>query len=476
MIFNSLSFVVFATIFFAGWWLVRKTRSHDLARGYLAITSLTFYAWWNWCHAFVLVAIVVVSYAGGRSIARWRGRPGVLAVAIITVLAPLLVFKYSDFAVSQLNALAQLAGLDVHVGRVGWSIPIGISFFTLSAVSYAIDVHSEEIEPSRDLVQHGLFLALFPILLSGPIVRGAQMLPQLAELPLTTRESRWQGMKKITFGLVKKCLVADQIAKFTDQIYDLKGVPPSAGLWWCVAFLFAIQVYCDFSGYTDIAVGLGRWMGFELPENFNHPFRSTSFRDFWSRWNVSFSAWLRDYIYFPLARRWMGVFGAFAAVMVTFLVSGLWHGAAWTFVMYGAVWGLVTIVESKTKWDHRLKRFPGGGALATAIVCVTLSLMLVIPRAHDLGHAWTILKTMFSFDTMEYGWFGRDGASANDRLWIVFPILFVIVEARHLVGFDSSRLAGWFRKTGLGWVAIALLLLACVYARGSTAPFIYAGF
>jgi alginate O-acetyltransferase complex protein AlgI len=325
-------------------------------------------------------------------------------------------------------------------------------------------------------VQHGLFLALFPVLLSGPIVRGGQLLPQLPELPATTRDGRWHGMKLIAYGLAQKCLVADQIARFTTQIYEQDPVPPSAGLWWLVAFLFAIQVYCDFSGYTDIALGLGRWLGLELPENFDRPFQSTSFREFWGRWNISFSSWLRDYIYFPLARRWPGRFGAAAAVMVTFFVSGLWHGAAWTFVAYGLVFGMLVLVESWTKWDHRVVALPWGRALATVIVIVAVSLAFVFPRANDLGQAWHILKTMFSFSTMDYGWWGRDRATSRDPAWVVFPVLFVIVQARHVVAFDSSRLAGRLRDTRLGWIMIALLLVACVYARGPTSPFIYAGF
>jgi alginate O-acetyltransferase complex protein AlgI len=475
MLFNSLAFVVFAAIFFAGWALVRKLASGPVVRGYLAVASLTYYGWWNWRHIFVLVAVVLVSYASGRAIARWRRRR-VLALAIVAALCPLIAFKYADFLIAQLNALANVAHLDLQLGHVGWSVPVGISFFTLSAVSYAIDVYTEEIAPSSDVVQHGLFLALFPVLLSGPIIRGAQLLPQLAELPKTTREGRWQGTKLIAYGLAKKCLVADQIARFTTQMFEIDPVPRSAGLWWLVATLSLVQVYCDFSGYTDIALGLGRWMGLELPENFQHPFQSTSFREFWGRWNISFSSWLRDYIYFPLARRWEGRVGAAAAVMVTFFVAGLWHGAAWTFVVYGLVFGMLVVIESWTRWDHRLVALPFGRALATVIVFVAISLAYVFARADDLGQAWRILKTMFSFSTMDYGMLGRDRASSRDPAWIVFPILFVIVEARHFVSFDSSRLATWFRETRLGWVVIALLLVACVYARGPTSPFMYAGF
>jgi alginate O-acetyltransferase complex protein AlgI len=477
MVFNSLVFVVFATIFFAGWWLIRQMHHGAVTRAYLAGASLTFYAWWNWRHVFVLVAVVLASYAGGLAIARWRARRSVLVAAILAVLAPLLLFKYADFVIVQVNALVDAAGIAIHVGHLGWSVPIGISFFTLSAISYAIDVYTDEIRPSRDVVQHGLFLAMFPLLLSGPIVRGPQLLAQIAELPPTTRDSRWQGTKLITFGLVKKCIVADTIAKFTSQMYDLEpAMARSAGLWWLVAFLFAIQLYCDFSGYTDIAIGLGRWMGFELPDNFLHPFRSTSFREFWSRWNISFSAWLRDYIYFPLARRWEGRIGAAAAVMLTFFVSGLWHGAAWTFVSYGLVFGLLILVESWTKWDHWLVKRPGGRGLATAVVFVMVSLAFVLPSARSVGQAWSIYKTMFSFDTMEYGWIGRDVATSRDPSWVLFPILFVIVEARNVVGFDSWNLTSWFRKRDLEWVAIAVALFTCVYARGNTAPFIYAGF
>jgi D-alanyl-lipoteichoic acid acyltransferase DltB (MBOAT superfamily) len=477
MMFNSLTFAGFAAVFFAGWWLVRGRVTRPIAWGYLVVGSLVFHGWSRWTSTIVLAAVVLVSFGSGRLIARWPGRRSVLALAIAGVLGPLLAFKYLDFLIAQVNALGELAGAGLHVGAVGLVAPLGISFFTLSAISYAIDVHTEEIQPTRNVMEHAAFLAVFPVLMSGPIVRGHQVLPQLAELPATTAEQRWAGLKQITYGLVKKCIIADHIAGFTSEIYDLNAPPASSGLWWFVTALYAIQIYCDFSGYTDIALGLGRWMGLALPENFRHPYLSTSIREFWGRWNISFSSWLRDYIYFPLARVWGGKLGAVSAVMVTFLVSGLWHGAAWTFVVWGMLHGMLLIVEHWSGWDHRIKALPGGRILATLIVFCIISLVLVVFRANDLGQAWSIFKIMFSFERTQYSWVMRDRTSFHEPTWLLLPALFVIVEARHLVDFDSSKLAMAIRdRTKLGWVAIALLLLACVYLRGRMSPFIYAGF
>jgi alginate O-acetyltransferase complex protein AlgI len=476
MTFNSLAFVIFAACFFGGWAIVRRFAPRAVAWTYLAAASFVFYGWWNWHHLWVLVVIVLASYGSGRLIARFPNRRAVLAAAIVVVLIPLVAFKYLDFATAQVNALARLLDLDIKIGATALTVPLGISFYTLSAISYAIDVYTGEIAPTPSILQHGLYLALFPLLMSGPIVRGAQLVPQLAALPATTTESRWRGLKQITYGLVKKCIIADHIAAFTGAIYELDPIPGSSGLWWCVAVLYLIQVYCDFSGYTDVALGLGRWIGLELPDNFNHPFLASSFRDFWNRWNISFSTWLRDYIYFPLARRWEGIAGAVAAVLVTFFVSGLWHGAASTFVVWGLIHGTLLCLESWSKWDRRIKTLPGGTVIATVLVFLTVALVQVVFRASDLAHAWSIVTTMFSFDTTEYSWFWHNPSTFREPTWLVLPALFVIVEARHLVDFDASRAAAWFRATKLGWIAIAVLLLACVYLRGRTTAFIYAGF
>jgi alginate O-acetyltransferase complex protein AlgI len=477
MMFNSLTFVGFAAVLFTGWWLVRARVRKPIVWSYLAVGSLVFCCWSSWTSMFVLAGTVLVSFGSGRLIARWPGRRSVLALAIAGALGPLLVFKYLDFLIAQGNALGALLGVDVHAGALGLPVPLGISFYTLSAVAYAIDVHTEEIRPTGNVMEHFVFLAVFPVLMSGPIVRGHHMLPQIAELPATTAEQRWAGLKQITYGLVKKCIVADHIAGFTSEIYGLNEPPPSSGLWWLVTALYAIQIYCDFSGYTDIALGLGRWIGLELPENFRHPYLATSLREFWGRWNISLSSWLRDYIYFPLARAWGGKLGAVSAVMVTFLVSGLWHGAAWSFVVWGALHGGLLVVEHWSGWDRRLKALPGGRILATLIVFLLVSLVLIVFRANDLGQAWSVFKIMFSFETTQYSWVMRDRTSFHEPTWLVLPAVFVIVEARHLVDLDSSRIAVAIRNRGqLGWVAIAVLLLACVYLRGRASPFIYAGF
>ncbi|HEY4055202.1 MAG TPA: MBOAT family O-acyltransferase [Kofleriaceae bacterium] len=469
MNFSSLEFVIFAALFFGGWSVIRARAPKTIAWSYLAIASLVFYGWWNPKNVVVLVAITTANYGCGLLITRYR-RAG-LALAIAAAVAPLIAFKYLRFFAEVLHVNPKIVP---H-----WPVPLGISFISLSAISYAIDVFTEETQPTKNVAQHFSYLALFPVMVAGPIVRAGEMLPQLAKLPPVTPEQRWLALRWITYGLVKKCIVADHIASFTNQIYDETFIPPPyAGVWWFTAVLFAIQLYCDFSGYTDIARGLGRWIGLELPENFNHPFLATGFADFWGRWNISFTNWLRDYIYFPLARWWYpSKLGAVGAVMITFLVSGLWHGAAWTFVVYGLLHGVLIILEHVTKWNIRLAALPGGRYVVSFVVFICLCLLLVVFRAENVERAVSIWKIMFSFHAADYSWITRDRLSQIEPLWLVLPALFVIIELRHVFQFDSSKLAIAVReRIDLGWLAIAVLLLASVYLRGSSAAFIYAGF
>jgi alginate O-acetyltransferase complex protein AlgI len=463
VLFNSLTFIAFAIVVYAGWAVVHARLSTNACCGYLVAASLVFYGWTNHTQVVCLIAVALASWGCGR-LARGEGNKRVLGLGLACAIGPLLVYKYLDFALAPFG-----------VPELGFTIPLGLSFYTLSAASYAIDVYSGELAATDSLVEHTAYLTLFPALISGPIMRGAQILPQLRERRLATEQMRWEGTKRITYGLVKKVIVADTLSGFTSGFYD-DNIQTSSAVWWLVAALFAIQVYCDFSGYTDIAIGLGKWLGLELPENFDRPFYATSIRDYWNRWNISFTTWLRDYIYFPLARRWATTLGAIAAVIVTFLVSGLWHGAAWTFVVWGLGHGVLLCLESWTQWDRRIRALPGGRVLASVLVFFAVAMLMILFRSRDLAQAGEIYKTMFSFKAPEYSWLGREEATFDEPMWFLIPIAFVLVELRHAIGFDGSRLATALRRTNLGWLGIAVLLLACVYLRGHTKLFIYAAF
>tara|TARA_R110002096_G_scaffold16898_11_gene58065 strand:+ start:40783 stop:42204 length:1422 start_codon:yes stop_codon:yes gene_type:complete len=470
MLFNTLTFVVFAAAFFSLWTIVRRYAPKSGAWLFLVLASSIFYGWWDWKFLFLLMGSGMLDYLISLGMARFPNRKGwLLAVSVVGNLGTLFIFKYLGLAT---ESLGWLFGADLSVKSL--TLPVGISFYTFQSMSYTIDVYRGSLKPVRNPLHFLAYLSLFPQLVAGPIVRASQLLPQLEQLPASTRSQRWQGLKKIAIGLVKKSIVADTVGDIVNFHYSMgTGPTESAITWWIVAVLFAIQIYCDFSGYSDIAIGLGRWMGLEFPENFRHPYVATSFRDYWNRWHISLSTWFRDYLYFPLARRWRGRVGTLAAVNITFIVSGLWHGAGWNFLIWGALHGFLLTFEQLTHWDRKVLKLPGGRYIAMFIVFVTVCIGLVIFRAQNFEQTATILRIMFTFETSEPTWFGSHWQFYEYPHWVLIPGAFLIYE--FVQGSIRSKAAKPSKGSGtyLQAVGIALVLLAAVFLRGPISNFVY---
>ena len=407
MIFSSGEFLVFLGLLLG---VLALVRGEGARRGLLIVASYQFYAWWDWRACFVLLGVTLLGYGVGRRMAgreRRAMRPW-LVLGIAVNLGALAFFKYTGFLLANLQPLFRVAGLAVPHPEI--VLPVGVSFFTFQSISYLIDVYRGTLPAQRGWRDYMLFVAFFPQLLAGPIVRGGQFLPQLErEHPLRTDDLRL-GLERFVRGFIKKLLFADTFAVWADPVFaHPAGYAPLTC--WLAVVAYAGQIYYDFSGYSDMAIGVARMLGFEYPENFRHPYAARSIAEFWQRWHLTLSFWLRDYLFLPLAYavsrripedRPLGVraetWSYAAAILLTMLLGGLWHGASWTFVTWGALHGLA-LAGHRLVRDARGRRAQGRygrpGRLASwAVTFLFLLVTWVVFRAPDFATAWAMLQRM----------------------------------------------------------------------------------
>ena len=403
MLFTSTQYLLFLPVVVLLYYLL----PHRSRWALLLTASLYFYACWSLRMLPWLIVIILISYtagllldseAGQTSLSVTRRRWGIL-FGIGSLAAVLLAFKYLNFFSEQVEAVIHALGSERTLPRFDWIVPVGISFFTFQAMGYVFDVYRGKIRAATHLGKYALFIAFFPHLAEGPIDRADNLLPQIDEVHRFDYEQARRALVLIFFGVFKKVVVADRLAVLVDTVFG--NVGQYGGLSsWTAALFYSFQIYCDFSGYTDIALGSAGLMGFRLVENFNTPYLAVSIADFWRRWHISLSRWFRDYLYIPLGgsrvkeARWA------LNVMLVFLVSGIWHGAAWTFILWGVLHGLFQIIG---KYKSRLvkKLIPTENLVVRTVrVLVTfllITLLWALFRSASVADYWTLLKGMFSF-------------------------------------------------------------------------------
>lgn len=388
MVFSSVTFLfLFLPVILVLVWIAgRGLRNHVLLGG-----SLLFYAWGEGAFCLLLVASVLVNYLLGRviGVASGGGRKGWLALGVILNLVPLFLLKYAGFAVESLNAAL---GTDLLPGVRQGSVhlPAGISFFTFQAISYLADIHRRIVPAEKRMVNCGLYISMFPQLIAGPIIRYHDIARQLVRRTVN-RPLFAGGAERFIHGLGKKVLLADPLGMQADRIFLLPAADLSTPVAWLGAICFALQIYYDFSGYSDMAIGLGRMFGFTFPENFNYPYISRSMREFWRRWHISLSTWLRDYLYIPLGGNRRGTARTLANLLVVFVLCGLWHGANWTFVAWGLWHGLFLVIERLVPARNNSIVAAVGGWCYTSLVVLT---GWVVFRSASLTEALEYLRVM----------------------------------------------------------------------------------
>lgn len=396
MVFTSLAYISFLLVVLALYFTVPGRAQRILLLG----ASYAFYAYWKPQYLLMLLGITTVDYVAARRIeasSAAGARRLWLAASIVANLGLLFTYKYYDFVAGQLNVLSSWCGWDAELPVFGLLIPLGISFHTFQSISYTVDVYRGTCKAERDYINLALFISFFPQLVAGPIERASQLLPQLVRVNHFSLDSCLSGALLIAYGFFKKLVLADNLSVLVDQYFVSQG-PETGGLSLIAVYAFAFQIYFDFSGYTDIARGSGRMLGISMIENFRAPYFSTSVREFWRRWHISLTDWFREFVYQPLLSRGMA---RSACVFAVFALSGMWHGANWTFL----AWGVLNACFYFAMGDYRpiphLSKAIGTGVpgdrLAMAIVRCIVSFHLICVtwvffRAADIGEAMSVLK------------------------------------------------------------------------------------
>ena len=422
MYFHTWTFAVFFAVFFPVFLAVRNTRFRD---SWLLISSYVFYGWWNPIFLVLIAYSTAVDYYGVVMMARGRNKKLWLALSIGNNLALLGFFKYGQFVIDNVNAvlgwmhspyevpkldfqplvdglngLLHWGGASTVLPTMEWVLPAGISFYTFVSMSYAIDFYRGHIKQEPSFIRYATFVSLFPHLVAGPIMRAADLLPQLQTArPITGRRIA-DGLSLFIIGLFKKLALADFLAVYVEHVYGsgkALGVPahftgPALVL---ATVAFGWQIYFDFSGYTDMVRGIGRIIGYEFMQNFNLPYLATGLGDFWRRWHISLSTWFRDYVYVPLGGNRHGEWATYRNMALTMLISGIWHGAAWTFIIWGALHALGRVLtqglERQPFWADRTPRL-----VKQVLVFAFVTFAWIFFRAQSLGDAWLVVSRIFT--------------------------------------------------------------------------------
>jgi len=391
MLFHSVEFLLFFAVVFPVHFWLRTTRYMN---AWLLSASYVFYAWWNPYYLLLIGATTVLDFVVARRIERGARKTAWLLASLLSNLGVLAFFKYAAFFAGNLNAALAAAGLEARLPVPSPTLPLGISFFTFQSISYVVDVYRGTVPAERDLVRYATYVSLFPQMISGPICRAGALLPQLRRTPRIGREDVTRGASLFLVGLFKKVALADYLALYVDRVYrapeDFQA--PALAL---ATFAFAWQIYFDFSGYTDMARGVARTLGFHLTENFRAPYVASGLGDFWRRWNITVSSWFRDYVYIPLGGNRGGRLRTSRNIAVTMLLSGLWHGASWTFVVWGGLHALGRVAALEFRPVAALgARLPLWARRLACFLFTTFAWIFF--RARDLGDGGLIVFRIFT--------------------------------------------------------------------------------
>jgi alginate O-acetyltransferase complex protein AlgI len=397
MLFHSWRFAIFFVIVYLVYLPLRRTRLYLhwlLAASYFFYWQFNPYRWWNPLYPLLIAYLTATNYYAVILMQRSQRKGLWFTVSIVNSLAVLGFFKYGGFITDNLNAVLSLLGAKFTIPAPRILFPVGISFYTFQAMSYTIDFYRGNVEREPSFIRFATFVCLFPRLAAGPIERAENLLPQLAEKPEISGENITDGLSLFVMGLFKKVALADYLALYVDKVYAAPGLFDGITLM-LATFAFCWQIYFDFSGYTDMARGIARMMGFNLMLNFDNPYLATGLGDFWRRWHISLSSWFKDYLYIPLGGNRRGKFNTYRNMFITMVVSGLWHGAAWTFVIWGALHAvgrfLTRELERTEFYSERIPKL-----VKQLYVFIFVTFAWIFFRAESLGDAALTVKRIFT--------------------------------------------------------------------------------
>ena len=458
MLFHTWPFALFFIIVYPAYLALKNTR---LRVPWLLAASYFFYACFNPLYLILISYSTLLDYTVVMKMAKSARRKMWLSISIVNNLGLLSFFKYGGFVTDNLNLLLSSLGIPYALPAPGIILPVGISFYIFQSMSYTIDYYRGNIERETSLIRYATFVSLFPRLVAGPIERAKNLLPQMQKPPRVSIQDITDGLSLFIVGFFKKVALADYMALYVDKVYDAPEQFQAPALV-LATFLFSWQIYFDFSGYTDMARGVARMMGFRLMLNFNNPYLATGLGDFWSRWHISLSSWFKDYVYIPLGGNRKGKFNTYKNMFLTMVISGLWHGAAWTFVIWGALHGLGRFctreLERTSFYKERVPK-----VAKQLLVFVFVSFAWIFFRAATISDAWVIVTRIFS------------SGLANPYC----PLLaLALVFAVWLYQFAYESKLRWVLELRYVRVGIVLLLVfyLAVFAPASEKAFIYLQF
>lgn len=475
MLFNSLNFLIFFPIVVLIYFIIPK----KIRYVWLLVASYYFYMCWNTKYALLIGVSTLITYISGLVIGKCQkgwSKKLVVAFSFISNLGILIFYKYFDFILDNINVVLQKCDMQLISNPFDIILPVGISFYTFQALSYTMDVYRKEIEPEKNPLKYALFVSFFPQLVAGPIERSKNLLNQvknIEKIKLWNYDRVAHGFVLMVFGMFQKMVIADRISIFVDSVYqNLHAVGTVETIFAAVGF--SIQIYCDFAAYSTIAIGAAKVMGFELMENFDTPYFATSIKEFWRRWHISLSSWFKDYLYIPLGGNRKGKVRKYINIMITFLVSGLWHGASWNYVIWGGLHGMYQVVGeviapvrkkiiNVLHINERVFSYKFGQILFTFSLT---SLTWVFFRAETIKEALYFFKRMFTawnpwvfFNEGLYN-FGLDRVEVN----ILFTSLIVMFLVELLKYFKKQKISEFLMEQNLWfrWIVIMCLIISCV--------------
>ena len=463
MLFSSSTFLfLFLPLVCAIYLFVRQ----ELRNYVLLVTSLIFYGWGEPRYLAIMLLTIITNYVAAIAIARYRNyAKWILLLAILADLGVLFYFKYFNFVVENVNA-----AFDCEFSFLKVIMPIGISFYTFQALSYLVDVYRKEVEAQRDIYKLALYITLFPQLVAGPIVKYHDVRNEIENREVTFDKVAY-GVKRFIIGLSKKMLLANVFGAIADKIFNQPVESFDAATAWVGAIAYSLQLYFDFSGYSDMAIGLGAVFGFKFLENFNYPYISRSITEFWRRWHISLSTWFKEYLYIPLGGNRLSLHRTYINLFIVFLATGIWHGASWNFIVWGLWHGLFIILERMSGWHKK-----EGGWLLNTVKHVYTILIFVIGwvmfRAETMGYAWGYLRNMFGClsehrTRYDLGYY----VGAMELLAFAVAVLCAVPLFRGILTL-SPRYKKCYSLVNI-WLIILFIASAASVAASTYNPFIY---
>lgn len=484
MLFNSIDFAVFLPIVFLLYWFVTN-RNLKLQNILIVASSYVFYGWWDWKFLSLIIISTLIDYTVGYFLGKEqirKKRKTLLWISIISNLGILGVFKYYNFFVSNFISAFSFFGTEINAGLLDIVLPVGISFYTFQTMSYTIDVYRRELEPTKDFIAFSAFVSFFPQLVAGPIERATHLLPQFYIKRTFDYTKAVDGMRQILWGLFKKIVIADNCATYANLIFNNSSEYSGSTLV-LGALFFAFQIYGDFSGYSDIAIGTSRLFGFDLMRNFNFPYFSRDIAEFWRRWHISLSTWFRDYVYIPLGGSRGSTWIKVRNIFIIFILSGFWHGANWTFIAWGALNALYFLPLLLTNKNRsHIETVAHGKYLPTlkefSFMIITFSLTLlawIFFRAENIEHALSFIGGIFN------GMFSKVSLYTSYRMLVgklgipllIIMILFIITEWIGRSGKYALEYTGLTWKRPYRYLLYYAIVASLFWFGGEEQQFIY---